>query len=210
MRPPAERQRAPAEVRAPRPPVPLTVTDVRQWGYCPRVVYFTYCQPIKRPTTFKMQEGRTRHEEVKALEARRALGSYGLTEGKRHFNVSLGSERLGLAGRVDMLIETEHELIPVEFKNTEARPALNHKYQLAAYALLAEERFGGSVRRCFVHLIPTRANFEVTITSAMRRFVVDGARRMREMIETEAMPEGTRQLGRCRECEFLRFCNDRW
>lgn len=147
----------------------LTVTDVRQWRYCPRIVYYTYCQPLPRPTTYKMEEGRTRHDEVKALEERRALRSYGLTEGERHFNVPLYSQRLGLSGRLDMLIDTGRELIPVEFKNTEEPPALNHKYQLAAYALLVEEEMQGTVRRCFVHSIPARRSFEVPITADMRR-----------------------------------------
>ncbi len=37
---------------------PLTVTDVRQYFYCSRIVFYRLNQPLRRPTTYKMQEGK--------------------------------------------------------------------------------------------------------------------------------------------------------
>lgn len=187
----------------------LTVTDVKQFLYCPRIVYFTYCMPVRRPLTYKMVEGEKQHDETADRERRRTLKAYGLSEGERFFDVHLRSERLGLGGLLDMVIRTAREVIPVEFKHSMAAPGLNHKYQLTAYALLVEDEWERPVRRSFVYLIPLKRSQEVPITSGMRTFVVTALEKMRTMIDHETMPPGTRQRGRCVDCEFRRYCGDR-
>ena len=185
----------------------LTVTDVKNFVYCPRVVYFTYCLP-QRPLTYKMEEGKLEHGRTEELEERRSLRAYGLTEGQREFKVHLASERLGLSGLLDMAIVTAQEAIPVEFKNTSGPLGLNHKYQLVAYALLVEEKWGRPVRRGFVYRIPLKRSQELPITPNGRRFVLRLLAQIRRLIVTETMPPHTTRRGRCRDCEFRRFCND--
>ena len=80
----------------------FTVTDLKQYTYCPRVVFYTYCLPLVRPTTYKMEAGIAAHGRGEKLERRRTLAAYGLEEGKRHFEVAVSSQELGLRGRVDM------------------------------------------------------------------------------------------------------------
>jgi len=190
------------------PPIQLTVTDVKQFLYCPRIVYFTYSLPVKRPVSYKMEEGKLQHERTADLEERRSLRAYALEEGERHFSVSLYSERLGLSGLLDMVILTREEPIPVEFKHSDGKLGLNHKYQLAAYALLVEEKWEKPVRRAFVYFIPLKQAREISITSNMRSFVQRTLGQIRGMIATEAMPEPTRQSGRCVDCEYRNFCGD--
>lgn len=188
--------------------IQLTVTDVKQYLYCPRIVYFTYCMPLRRPTTYKMEEGKLQHQHTAELERRRSLRAYGLTEGERHFDVHLYSERLGLSGHLDMAIVTPQEAIPVEFKHSAGKLGLNHKYQLTAYALLVEEKWDRPVRRAFVYFIPLKRAQEVAITPNKRRFVVKAIERIRQMVKSEALPEPTRHIGRCADCEFKNFCGD--
>lgn len=189
----------------------LNASDVRQHVYCPRIPYFRLGLRLAyRPTTYKMQEGRLAHEETEEREHRRSLHAYRLSDGERQFNVQMASERLGLSGRVDMVIICPSEVIPVEFKNSNAPLGLHQKYQLTAYALLAEEHFRRTARRTFVYLIPRKRAHEVAITPAMRRYTKRILNEIRRAVEQERMPEGTRVLGRCRECEFLPLCNDRW
>jgi CRISPR-associated exonuclease Cas4 len=189
----------------------LTVSDVRQQGYCPRIPYFRLgLRVTHRPVTYQMTEGILEHQRTEALEQRRSLRAYGLSDGERQFNLALRSERLGLSGRLDLLIVRRDEAIPVEFKNSTAGLALQHKYQLAAYALLVEELTERSVRRAFVYYIPKRAAQEVAITPAMRAYTRRLIGEIRRNVRLERMPAGTRQLGRCVGCEFLSACNDRW
>ncbi len=185
----------------------LTVTDIRQHVYCPRIPYYQYTMPLERPVTAKMDLGKEEHESTSAKEARRTLKTYGLEEGERRFGVSLSSEALGLRGKIDMVILTPHETIPVEYKMA-AAVGLHHKYQLTAYAMLAEHTLGGSVTRTFVYLTPLKRAVEIPITAAMREYVKKTLAAIRDSMENERLPKPTPYRKRCQGCEYRRFCGD--
>lgn len=199
------------------------VTDLKQMGYCRRLVYYAYCLPgLRVARTHTMALGAEANQTTEALEHRRSLRAYGLRAGSRRFDVWLESETLGLCGRLDMLIESADEVIPVDYKDSDGgaegrtnrsrRPsqAVQHNWalQLTAYALLVEEAVGRQVQRGFIYYIPTRRAREVRFTSALRDEVMSLLAEMREMIETERQPEPTPFRARCGACEFRRFCND--
>ena len=160
----------------------LTVSDVKQFFYCPRVVFYTYCLHVKRPTTYKMKEGNLEHDAIAEREERRSLKAYGLAEGERQFNISLYSPRLALTGKLDMAILSKNEVIPVDFKNTSGNASLNHKYQLTGYALLVEDLWQKPVRRAFIYLVPQKKAQEVVFTDNMRLFFKQTLAKIREMI----------------------------
>ncbi|MEA3377617.1 MAG: CRISPR-associated protein Cas4 [Chloroflexota bacterium] len=190
----------------------FTVTDLKQYGYCPRVVYYTYCLPLIRPTTYKMEAGQAAHEKAGRRERRRTLSAYGLEEGRRRFDVWLTSPILGLTGKVDMVIQVDdgaaQELIPVEYKQTRRRPGHHIRRQLAAYGMMLEETGDGQVHRAFVYSLQKRQAEEVTVTARLREEVRETVAGMREMVEREVMPSPPRSRRPCVNCEFRRFCND--
>ncbi|HHY35800.1 MAG TPA: CRISPR-associated protein Cas4 [Firmicutes bacterium] len=187
---------------------PLRVSDIRQYVYCPRIVYFNYVIPVPRVTTVKMEEGLRSHTEFSELESRRTLAKYGLEEGTREFRVQLQSHRLGIAGRLDLLITTASNVYPVEFKDTHGNPGLHHKYQLVAYALMAEEARGKPAKAGFIYVIPGKKIFKITIDESARMFTQKIISAMVNIIRTGTMPQRTRWGGRCRGCEFRNYCRD--
>jgi len=190
----------------------FTVTDLKQYSYCPRIVFYAYCLPLLRPTTYKMEAGIAAHERAEKQEARRTLAAYGLQEGKRHFDVWVESAILGLRGRVDMAIEVGEEegreWIPVDYKQTRRRTGSHIRRQLAAYGMMLEETWGGVVRRGFVYSLVTKKAEEVRLTERLRGEVREVVAAVREMVEQEAMPAPPRSRRPCLNCEFRRFCND--
>ncbi len=190
----------------------FTVTDLKQYTYCPRIVFYTYCLPLLRPTTFKMEAGIRAHEKAGQRERRRTLAAYGVEEGERHFDVWVKSSILGLRGRIDLVVEVGvgegREWIPVEYKQTRRRTGTHIRRQLAAYGMMLEETWGGRARRGFVYSLVTRKVEEVALTERLRRGVREVATAMREMVEREAMPGPPRSRRPCVNCEFRRFCND--
>lgn len=190
----------------------FTVTDLKQYSYCPRVVFYTYCLPLLRPTTYKMEAGIAAHEREGKREKRRTLAAYGLTEGQRHFDVWVASEELGLRGLVDMVIEvgegTEREWIPVDYKQTRRRTGTHIRRQVAAYGMMVEETWGGCVRRGFVYSLATRKTEEIALTKRLRTQVREVVSAMRDMVAREVMPPPPRSRRPCVNCEFRRFCND--
>lgn len=186
----------------------FTVTDLKQFAYCPRIVYYTYCLPLLRPQTYKMRESQHAHEEETLREERRSLRAYGLPDGERRFDVLLCSRRLGLRGRVDLVIQTAQELIPVDYKLTENAPGVHFRLQLAAYGLMLAESELLPVRRGFIYAIPLRQAQEVRFTGPLMRQVEILTEAMRQMVALERIPAPPPRRGRCQACEFRRFCND--
>jgi CRISPR-associated exonuclease Cas4 len=190
----------------------LEVTDLKQWRYCPRVVYYRYCLPAIRPVTYSMAEGIAQHVDAVALEERRRLRAYGLTEGERHFDVVLTSPQLGLSARIDLVITVVtprgREAVVVDYKLSEREAPANYKLQLAAYALLVEEAWGMPVRQVFLYHIPQRRAEAVPLTLPLRRKVAATVTAIRHTILSEQMPNPPTSLGKCVSCEFRRFCND--
>ena len=190
----------------------LEVTDLKQWHYCPRVVYYHYCLPAIRPVTYSMEAGIAQHLDAVALEERRSLRAYGLTEGERHFDVALTSAQLGLSARIDLVITlltpTGREAVVVDYKLSEREAPANYKLQLAAYALLVEDRWEMPVRQGFLYHIPQRRAEAVPLTVSLRRKVATTVTDIRHAILSEHMPKPPASLSKCISCEFRRFCND--
>lgn len=189
--------------------IPLRVSDLKQYIYCPRIIYFYYVLPIPRRVTKKMEYGRLEHFEVKQLEKRRKLKAYGLLDGARDFQVFMQSPRLGLNGLLDMTITTaSREIYPVEFKHSISKKGLHQKYQLAAYAMLLEEKFSKPVRYGFLYLIPTKTVIPLEITVSMREHIKKVLSAIRNLIASEKIPPYVRSRQRCTDCEFKNYCAD--
>jgi CRISPR-associated exonuclease Cas4 len=186
----------------------LIVSDVKQYAYCPRIPYYHYALPVEKRATFKMEHGKERHVDLQRLESRRKLRRYQLEGGERLFGVWLRSARLGLAGRLDLLIRTTTADYPVEFKHTEGGVAANHRLQLLAYGLLVEERYGRPVERGFVYLLPKDDVQIVEFSAEDREAVRLALSAIRESVLSERMPAATSIRSRCMDCEFRNYCAD--
>lgn len=190
--------------------IPLRVTDIKQHLYCPRISYWTYVAPVEKRLPFKMEQGAADHAMLARLESRRTLKAYGIEQGIRKFHVRLHSEALALTGVLDALLETPEERIPVEYKDTLGGVRLNHRVQLAAYALLLRELPGPPVRRGMLFVIPEQRVHLVRLDAALDEVVRRAMEEIRATLETELMPPPADRWAKCRDCEFLRFCGDRY
>jgi len=188
--------------------IDLRVNDLKQFAYCPRIVFYQYVMPVEKKATFKMIEGKRAEADIDKLEKRRSLRGYRLAEGKRHFQLWLRSEGLGLSGKLDLLIESPRGFFPVDFKYTSGRPQKNHLYQLCGYALLVEEAHGQPVTHGFIYLIPQEEVVIVDLTQERKAEALEMLEEMRGMIRTEKMPEPTPVRSRCTECEYRNYCGD--
>jgi len=186
----------------------LNVTDIKQYIYCPRIIYFTYCQPVIKKNTFKMDYGREQHDIIDILEKRRTLKRYGIENGTKFFKQRIYSNKLGLSGMLDLLVKTDKELIPIEMKFTNKKPGLNHKYQLAAYMLLLEDYYNRGVRRGIIHIIPAKKSYNYKNSDSLRFKVKEIIYNIRDIITHEYFPEKIVTWRKCRDCEYKNYCGD--
>ncbi len=191
-------------------PFTFRVIDLKQYVYCPRILYYQTVLPRVRPVTYKMEAGITAHEQAAGWEKRRSLRTYGLTDGRRTFNVPVYNPDLMLSGEIDMVIETAVELIPVDYKQAR-KIGRHHKLQLMAYGRLlelADPKETRPVKRGFIYLIPDRKAIEVRFTKPLCRQLSAAIANMKTIADGQQTPPPRTNPAQCVDCEFRRFCND--
>lgn len=208
----------------------VSVSELRQWMYCPRVVWYGRLMGDSRPTTGAMKVGREAEAERQRLEERRTFAQYGLEACNKRFQVPVVSEKLGLSGRIDCLIEltpvsfedaivgirplgckqNDPMFAPVEYKWTYRADQRQNTVQLSAYAMLIESLTGVPVPVGFLVLLPEEEAVRVEIGPGVRRAVKRTLDEAREGLGAPELPEPTLHRGKCQDCEFRRFCNDVW
>lgn len=185
----------------------FTVTDLKQYHYCPRILYYHRCLPDIRPVVMKMEIAIRRHTDEPKRALRRTMNIDGLENADRHFDVPLLSTNLRLSGQVDELIWHNGLIIPVDYKLS--RKAQDHfKIQLAAYAMLAEEYYQIQAKFGLLYLIQAKKTVKINISSQLRQKVTQTLNHMAQIMEKEKMPPPPESVHPCLECEFRRFCND--
>lgn len=185
----------------------FTVTDLKQYIYCPRIFYYHVCLPDIRPVTHKMEAGIAAHSDEPKRAVRRTLERFGDPDGQREFEVAVASPALGLSGKIDEVVTTGAEVIPIDYKLAH-KAGYHFQIQLVAYALLLEDSRATTITRGFLYLMPGRDLAEIPITPKLRRAVRAALQAMRVIAQTERMPAPTDWRQRCADCEFRRFCND--
>ena len=188
----------------------ITPTELRQHHYCPRVVFFERCTPVRRRETVLMTSGREKHQAELTRERRRTLARYALTEGERRYNVQLTNVALGLTGELDLLIVDGAAAYPVEFKHTSRPPDPGHKLQLCAYALLVEAELGLRCPHGLWHSSRTRQTHEIVFDTRLRNRTRAAIETISAFIAAERCPPPTAQTNKCLECELRNFCGDTW
>jgi len=186
----------------------LRISDIKQYIYCPRIIFYLYLMPVEKKTTFKMDHGKISEDSIARLEARRKLSRYGLETGKRHWNYWLKSEALGLTGKVDMLVETPNAFYPVDFKFTKGGVRKNHVYQLCGYALMLDDQMGRETGTGFVYVIPESDAVPIEFTGKLKSSCFDVIHSIQHIIEKEAMPAPNPHRSRCEDCEYRNYCRD--
>ncbi|MBC7131016.1 CRISPR-associated protein Cas4 [Candidatus Bathyarchaeota archaeon] len=173
----------------------VSVTDIKHYFYCPRIVYFErvlHAKPVLGSQQEDAQEG---HEDYVAKELRRKDAIYyspDFTGAEKRLFVPLSSAKLGLQGVLDLLIRTKQgEYVPVDYKmmpSDKGKVWMDHKYQLTAYALLVEDCYSGCVKRGFINYIPEKLILKVDITPSMKTHVKRVIGHIKRIITEEKLP----------------------
>lgn len=186
----------------------LSVSELKQFVYCPRIFYYLAVQPQSPPRTRLMARGHRLQEEFERLEPRRVLSRYGFAGAQRHFSITLKSAALRLTGQTDLLLEAQDRIGVVEFKASAGALAENHRMQLAAYALMAEEEFQKPCPMAFAIFVDREELEEVPVDAALRAAVRAHLETMAQLALEPFFPEPTPLRARCTNCEFKNFCGD--
>lgn len=185
----------------------LAVSDLLNHLYCGRITWFAYVLGVRQRGTIKTEHGRGEHERWLEREERRRREGAGVRTRRKLVSVDITSERLMLRGRMDALIDESGSPAPYEVKATVAplRPWPGQVLQLAAYALLLEERYGRRVERGYLHYLEGDVVREVPIGEEQRAAVLRVLAEIQEVVTLEAIPPRA-PWSRCRDCVYRKVC----
>lgn len=186
----------------------ISVVDVRDYVYCPRVIFFKNVLHLKERVTEAMLYGKESHEEPPIAPLAPKLRPAKIIKG-----IELISHRLKLRGKVDMIIITKHgEYVPVEVKWSEANrdvPKRQHKAQIVAYAILIEENFNTTVKRGLIYYSRSKRFLETSLTSRDKWQVEKYIKQIYQIIKSEEIPYTRQDLKHCQDCGYKHYCNHR-
>lgn len=188
---------------------------IRQYCFCPRIPYFCLMRELQPAQNIWMAQGADYHQKQEMLQKRRSLCRFGINAGEFAFKneVRLNSEELGLYGVCDGVLETDAEIIPLEFKMSNFfHPSLGAQLQLAAYGVLLQKENVEQikqVKRGFILAGDKGKTFEVRFDEEIMSKVTNTLTKIRNICENTLIPPSSATERQCSQCEFLNFCADR-
>jgi len=183
----------------------FTAGDIKNYAYCPVIIYITHTLGIREVETEYMAYGREKEVENTIIAAIKLTNA---VEVKRRVNVK--SKTLGLSGIVDYVLVTKTgELIPLDIKWSEApkSPKTNHVLQLAAYALMLEESLGAPVKMGLLYYITSKGGriYRIFITSELKRRLENTIKDMVNIIKKGPINIKINKK-KCISCNYKPYC----
>ncbi|MDW8033641.1 MAG: CRISPR-associated protein Cas4 [Nitrososphaerota archaeon] len=189
----------------------IPVTDIKQYHFCPRIIYFMRVFCTKERTTESEELGKKAHGDFHKKEKRRTtlLGCKTIRVEQKWTALRLKSEKLGLEGIVDMVVKTPEGYSVIEYKMTNMPNKImpSHLYQVAAYAMLVEEAFKTIVRKLYIYYEKDKKFLEIPMTENIRRHVIWTVGRIRSIIEKEKLPS-VKPSRKCKSCGYKWICKE--
>ena len=188
----------------------LSISYLNALEYCPRRFYYE-CALSEFLDNVHIVEGNLRHERS---DSGRTTTEGDVTTLRR---VWVWSDRLKLSGFVDVVEESEGQLIPIEYKKGKMGEWLNDHIQLCAQALCLEEMLTCNIQLGYIFYFGSAHREEVIFTQELRRHTEETIQFAFTLLERGILPppllgKQTRRTTlpalhpKCRDCSLEPLC----
>ena len=188
----------------------LSISYLNALEYCPRRFYYE-CALSEFLDNVHIVEGNLRHERS---DSGRTTTEGGITTLRC---VWVWSDRLKLSGFVDVVEESEGQLIPIEYKKGKMGEWLNDHIQLCAQALCLEEMLTCTIQYGYIFYFGSAHREEVIFTQELRRHTEETIQFAFTLLERGILPpplvgKQTRRTTlpalhpKCRDCSLEPLC----
>lgn len=191
----------------------IPIRALNQVTYCHRLYYLEYVESIM-PINEHVEDGLFQHRRVDDPDLQNRPRKDGNTIQTR--SVQLGSDRLGITGKLDLVEEKDGSIYPVEYKRGEGPGGDNGRaefwdndaIQLCAQAMLLEDERGVSIPFGVLYYIGTKRRVEVPLDDALREKTLRAIRTIRELSFRDSPPEplSADLRHRCFGCSLATIC----
>lgn len=125
--------------------------------------------------------------------------------------LSISSSELGIKGRIDQIEDYEEYYCPIELKSGKAPREgawKDHQLQLAAYALMLEERFKRPAQKGIVYYLGSNTKVEQPINSFLKDELKELIKKVRELLDGTEIPDYAENKNKCERCGIKKKCYD--
>lgn len=194
----------------PQSQVMVTPSDLLEYLYCPRFIYFQNVMNIAQyeDRRFKVRKGRQVHED--RLRRNKDYLRKKLSVVQKEMNVYLADPEVGFRGIVDEILYLDDgSLVPVDYKYTPYREKAfkTHTFQIIVYGVLIEKIYSKPVSKGYIAYIRGGSKIsEIDITANRKHQVLEMRDKILAIIQYEKLPKPTRYKIRCRDCTYKNIC----
>ncbi len=181
----------------------ITATDVLNYHYCSRIIYYVYVLKIPQFTTVKEYKGREKYEQFKDKSKRNKIVPE-FPHLPRFYEIYL--EHNGLATKTDCVLIDGNEAFPVQVKYAKKPPVT---YQTTYSQLMLEAYLIGKVlkkqvRKGFIKYEISNDIVPVLLTENQK--IEETIESIKNIALLEQIPKATTYKKRCVDCCYKRVC----
>ncbi len=190
--------------------VSITPSEVIEYMYCPRFIYFMlYLKiPQKEESRYKVQKGRRVHERKRKINKGYLRKKLGVE--KKLIDQKLSSQEYGIHGIIDeILFLKDGTAASLDYKFAKYKKRLfnTYKYQAIMYSMLIKDNYNLDVNRAF--LVYTRSKnklVEIDIKQDDFDEIATVLEEINKVIAKGYYPKATSYKRRCRDCCYRNIC----
>lgn len=173
----------------------LTATDLMNYLYDPRIIYFVHVLKIPQATTIKELEGRIKYNEFEKKSVRNKIIKE-LPFLPKMYDLYLSSAKYGIVTKIDCVAidRKKRAAYPIQVKYSLKPKALyrTQKFQVVMEALLIEEKLGYKVPHGYVKFLRSGDFVKVKITQKLKEELLRIFSDIESIIQSEKLPKGTK------------------
>ncbi len=188
----------------------ITISDVLEYLFCPRFIYFMHCLDIPQyeESRFKVIKGREVHDEKRITNTEYLRKKLAVV--KKEINVFIASKNHHIKGIVDEILFLEDgTAAPFENKYAEFKDTVfqTYKFQLVLHAMMIKENYNIDVKKGFICF--TRSNNhieEIIFTEKDFKKGLEIIDEILEIIDKGFYPGKSRYKNKCIDCCYSNIC----
>ena len=123
--------------------------------------------------------------------------------------IRVESENLQLKGIVDKVEIYKDGYVPIELKTGKMpREGMwpGHRVQIAAYALLLEEKFNTKIKEGFVYYLDAKQSRHIVINPFMKEEIMSLVREIQDLLKNQELPNYCENKNKCVNCGLRQDC----
>jgi len=188
----------------------ITISDVLEYLFCPRFIYYMHCLaiPQNEGSRFKVIKGREVHDEKRISNTEYLRKKLGVV--KKEINVFIASKNHHIKGIVDeILFLDDGTAAPFEYKYAEFKDTIfqTYKFQLVLHAMMIKENYNIDVKKGFICF--TRSNNHIEEIVFVEKDFKKGIEiidEILEIIDKGFYPGKSKYKNKCIDCCYSNIC----